>query len=300
MDMRERCSLGGKTRAANYRRSHPRPAVYRCNKCGHEKPFTIEFFPARRSSLHGLSLVCKHCIMITNSIYRRTSARYKKWSWQYEHSDRRTVGKRAINSAPENRAKRKQYYEEHLSMLEEVRSRRRVFRAIKDGSLVRPKVCSDCGRQLRLAMWFLMGFASPLMVIFVCRQCLGKRRKRQAQRVEQVREKRDFAKIAAENRAKRDEEDEVLAPFRRIATSLSGFDYLLARRRAFLAELYYPDVGVVKAKMVKEGWFDGTRLAPFDLVLGMWLEVKRDGHAEDGSDRTTQAGVETYRLLEAL
>lgn len=136
----------------------PEQAYKRCTKCGTVKP--LDDFPRERRATDGRQSYCKACDLAKNRAWRRANrrreaARHRRW--REDH--------------PEYMAAAQKLYPEKHNAREAARN------AVKDGRLVKPDCCEDCGGEFepRLLQGHHADYSKPLEVEWLCGNCHGAR-----------------------------------------------------------------------------------------------------------------------------
>ena len=135
----------------------------RCSRCKLNKPKTE--FNKRRAATDGLRPECKSC---QNA---ESKKRYHEKGGQKRHSERYAI----------NRSDRLQYCKNYYQAKKPKReydpakqpARVAVYRAIKNGKLVRPMECQQCGEKCKPDGHHHNGYdkAHYLDVVWLCRKC---------------------------------------------------------------------------------------------------------------------------------
>jgi len=167
-----------------------------CNRCGQEKP-SSEFYshPKTKDGLHPYCIVCM-----------------KKYNREYYKKHKKRIDKKVVNWRKENPDKvrewNRQYRERHPEEIRESRrksqrkygrnnkelltERKREWRkenrdknrarellqyAIRKGMIIRPEICSECGKKKKWIDGHHEDYSKPLEVDWLCRRCHKKREK---------------------------------------------------------------------------------------------------------------------------
>lgn len=154
----------------------PKPETMRCVACGHEKPYTKEFFPPRPPT-GTLFKRCRECFALWAKWYRRTrKGRKSRELWVRSKSGMASIRRASKSGAA--LVRRKRYYEKIVTS--DRKARNALSEAIERGEVVRPERCHDCERRRctsrKLRAWFNSGRKNYLDVTFVCYRCYSRRR----------------------------------------------------------------------------------------------------------------------------
>lgn len=130
----------------------------RCPRCGETKRLT----DYSTSGTTRLASYCKPCMAAYNRgryLADPERVRAQQRQWAREHP--------AANQAWRNR-----YVETNRSAMRVMwRCVAAVYRAVKNGSLIRPETCSDCGQAARQIQAAHLDYSRPLDVRWLCITC---------------------------------------------------------------------------------------------------------------------------------
>lgn len=130
-----------------------------CFKCGLEKPLS-EFYEHPQMA-NGHLGKCKECTKKDNRINSRTEKTKER------EKIRNKTPKRKEHIVKTSRNWREQNPEKY-------RAHNKVNNAVRDGRLIKPKSCEECGKKDNLHAHH-EDYSKPLDVIWLCVRCHGKR-----------------------------------------------------------------------------------------------------------------------------
>ncbi len=136
-----------------------------CTQCGTVKA-AAEFF-SRSASVDGLQPCCKECDS------RVRSQRYdENWDREKENRQRYSSNPQQKKKSLESNRKYRQRNPQKTS------AHNAVNNALRDGKIVRPDSCSDCGLATRDLEAHHEDYSRPLDVKWLCTRCHGKRHRK--------------------------------------------------------------------------------------------------------------------------
>jgi hypothetical protein len=138
-----------------------------CRTCKNEKPLT-EFYPCHQGKRIGL---CKECSKAQTRAYKKANPEKRK---QYEARDRDNGGRERNRKWLQERRKRippKRYPVDKAKNRIWSAAKKAVDKAIKNGKLVRPDTCEQCGESGIPIEAAHSDYSQPLLVRWLCRPC---------------------------------------------------------------------------------------------------------------------------------
>lgn len=147
--------------------------VKECSVCRVVLP--LEAFNRQKQGRFGVRSSCRECQRAYNAAYREANAekhRAANRAYRHAHPEKRAEGerrRRAADPVAHNervRASRRKHYDRHLA-------RKAVWKAVRNGKLVRPQECPVCGCSDRPVHAHHKDYADRLNVIWLCSRCHG-------------------------------------------------------------------------------------------------------------------------------
>lgn len=142
----------------------------KCKQCGQEKELD-QYYTYRKYGKVYYTGRCKPCKLSQNKEYRDATG-YDKQRYRRDR-DRLIQQQRNYAQSEKGREVRlkasRKYRETELGKLKQ-RARSAVNHGLRDGKIVKPKVCMDCGRELPLEAHH-KDYNKPLDVDWICKEC---------------------------------------------------------------------------------------------------------------------------------
>jgi hypothetical protein len=149
-----------------------------CKECG--EPKERSEFHKHAGSADGLQAKCKVCRHAASAVYRSTrKAEIQQRDAAYYYANREKISERdkRRNALPHRRAAHalasRRYQEANRLKLQ---AQQMVHKALRDGALVKPKVCSRCPETSRIEAHH-EDYTRPLEVWWLCYRCHKQRTK---------------------------------------------------------------------------------------------------------------------------
>ncbi len=144
----------------------------RCSRCGQIK--SLEEFSRNRNLPLGRNSWCRKCFAAHSRSPKGRISQARR-SRKYQRSEKgRVSGRRSdrkYRQQAEHREKRAQIFTKYnASHVKENRAKGKVRYAIAKGLLIRPNVCSNCGRKGRINAHH-EDYDKPLQVDWLCETC---------------------------------------------------------------------------------------------------------------------------------
>ena len=140
--------------------------LYRCGACLEFKPF--EDFYKNKRTVFGITSACKKCHM-ESSIRTRDKEKARERNKLY--------ARRAFIKTPEEFKERWRKYKREPN--EKTRARILLHSALKKGQVIKPEVCEECQKPLKLTAHH-EDYNNPLKVVWLCYECHGKKHRKDA------------------------------------------------------------------------------------------------------------------------
>ena len=142
----------------------------KCKVCGKEKDLD-QYYTYKKYGTTYINGKCKVCTLAQNKKYRDTTG-YDRARYQKDKEKIRQL-QREYSKTEEGRKARleasRRYRESEHGKLKQ-KARAVVNHAIRDGKLIKPETCMDCGRSTQLEAHH-KDYNKPLDVDWICKNC---------------------------------------------------------------------------------------------------------------------------------
>lgn len=159
----------GKANIARRRKTMVKDGVtlYQCGVCKEFKPYD-EFYKNKRTIL-GITPDCKKCHCKVN---------IKTRNMDTARENNRKYMERARKKNIEIFRERERKYSLNRSKDEKYWARKEVNNAVKRGDILKPDICEECGRKVRITAHH-EDYTKPLSVKWLCYKCHGKKHRKE-------------------------------------------------------------------------------------------------------------------------